>query len=186
MAERPRIARYLLPVLALVVSLANLAYTARTFWVSRRAYIGLVETDVWVNQFVLNGAPLKRLEWNLRFRNTGKSPARFEIEKNVTTIAYGGQTQVIEGPQQSADILVPGQARQISGWFGRPAFVTASSSPNADDLIAGRAQLTVEFRVRYESEGALFGTNAFFYDALYKLDPTTKPISMRKIGAGGD
>lgn len=148
-----------LAVFSIVMNFGNFAYTTRTYAVTHRAYIGAVEAN-----FHLFGDPPSAMSWSFTLKNVGSVPGWMRTDEYVATLTTDGRSITLPTQREKGEgrnFLMPGQTVGVSGNIN-----DAILGPNTImNVLAGKAQLEVRLRLSYESGGALWGANRYYYMA---------------------
>ena len=142
-------------------------FSARTFGISSRPYIGITSGIV-----EITGEDKKTLSWTLTIKNSGNVPARVVIESNDAIVWREGK-RVDTGIndlwsnqlENRRSLLMPGDSTDTKG------DIHDQDPGGVDMILSGRAQFQILLRVTYESPAALWGRRRYFYWSVLQLNP---------------
>ncbi len=141
-------------LIALTISVLSSWYTATTYAVSYRPYIGIIEQD-----YKLLGDPPSAMTWRFVLSNAGSIPAWVTVEKNESVITTGGQTITLPtlGELRGGILLLPDQTADLQGQFA-----DVNDQVDVADVLSGRSILEIDIQLSYSSPGA-FGFRKHYY-----------------------
>jgi len=102
------------------------------------------------------------MRWSFTIKNTGCSPARVVVKKNVPQFTTGDHVATIPylGPSQGSILMMPNQTANLTGHLR-----DADGYAKAADILTGTTVLTVDIELSYTAIGWLWWNNAFIYQA---------------------
>jgi hypothetical protein len=145
----------LISVTSLVISIGGLIYTVRTYSVSHRPYLGIVESG-----FQLVENPPRAITWKLIVKNTGSQPATLRIDENKATLTTPSGVSTLPTLGDVGDTvgyLMPGQTIELLGQYS-----DVGGSVKMEEILNGSVLLDVYTRLSYTGAGVI-GSNRYFY-----------------------
>lgn len=142
-------------LLALGLSLVGLLYTARTYAVLHRPYIGIVDMP-----FQLVENPPRGMIWKVVLKNVGSIPGFLTIEENsasLTTPAGVTGLPALGGLTDAGTMVMPGQTTELPG-----AYTEVGNQIPFNDILTGTATLKLTVRLSYKFPGWLWRRSAFY------------------------
>lgn len=141
-------------VASLVISLWALSYTWRTYALTHRPYVGVVQEE-----YKLSGDPPTKMVWRFVLKNTGSLPAWVTLAEHETTVTTEGRLKFLpREPFTGGRLLMPGQSADLGSQLtASPEYGTVR------DILSGRTTLEVHLRLTYESRGQLFWNSKYRY-----------------------
>ena len=146
---------------ALIISTGGLLYTVRTYSVTHRPYLGIVDGN-----YQLLENPPRAIIWKFIIKNVGTQPAVLKIEQNKTTITTpsGVMTLPTLGDiGETVSYVMPGQTVHLLGQYSE-----VNNPTRMDEIINGSAVLDTYINLSYFSEGA-FGTKNYNYSTQFRF-----------------
>ena len=101
---------------SLLISLGSAYYSARTYHLTYRPYVGVVNVP-----YAFAGAPPTGIAWRVLLKNTGTLPARVHIKLNQFEVELPGQPLYRSDPVMETDdtlVLMPGTDVGLPGQIG--------------------------------------------------------------------
>jgi hypothetical protein len=169
----------LISTLALIISVGGFLYTIRTYSVSHRPYLGIVESN-----FQLVENPPRAIIWKFIVKNTGSQPTVLHVDesKGTLTTTSGVSTLPTLGDIGNAvSYVMPGQTIELIGQY------TEVGGPvKMEEILNGSVLLDVYTRLSYTSEGAL-GNKKYTYSSQIRFH-TVKGVApgFTTVKAEGD
>jgi hypothetical protein len=164
--------------LALAVSAASLWFTARSFYVTQRPYIGIVE-----QRYNLLGNPPSGMAWAFVLSNVGSRPAWVRVEEHRTSVTRGGKTVDLPllGPPGGGIYLMPGQKAPLNGQFS-----DANGAVTVQEVLLGTAKLRSTIRISYAGESPFIGERKFTYFAVSEFRHYVMPQGFYMVEGRGN
>lgn len=169
----------LIAALSLLLSIAGLVYTSRTFSITHRPYLGVIDVH-----FQLLETPPTVIAWQFVVKNVGDQPATMRIEKNVATLTsqHGATALPLVGSgEDQIHYVMPGQTVELFGQYSevdKPIKMT--------DILNGAARLEVFINLTYSGEGAI-GRKSYYYSSHFRFEtPKGFPSVFSTIKAEGN
>lgn len=156
---------------ALLISFASFFYSARTYYVSHRPYVGIVEVNVWNKP-----DPPLALGWTFVLKNVGSVPAKVRLEENNITVTTTKGPITVPGDELTGVFLMPGQTATISGYTSNSGGIA-----KVEDVLSGRNILEVSIRLLYESPGGFLATSEYYYRAKSRFQAKHIPPAFAMI-----
>src|SRR6266516_4154652 len=145
----------LIAATSLVISVGGLIYTIRTFSVSHRPYLGVVESS-----FQLIENPPRAMTWKLIVKNTGSQPATLHTDENRATLTTPNGVSTLPTLGAIGDTVsyvMPGQTVELLGQYSE-----LGGPVKMEEILNGSVLLDVYTKLSYTGEGAL-GGNKYSY-----------------------
>ncbi|MGD0267111.1 MAG: hypothetical protein ABSD47_19505 [Candidatus Methylomirabilota bacterium] len=150
--------RPILPWVPILISLVAVFFTARTYYVALRPYVGVVNIDYQVSRN--DKAEPAGMSWQFVMKNTGAAPAFVTVEKDFCQLIQGERSVILPviGPPQGSILLMPNQTANITGGFSDTV-----GSAMVGQVLSGKALLTVDIGLSYRPIGWWWWRNTFVY-----------------------
>jgi len=131
--------------LSLVVSIGSFYYTARTFAVSYRPYLGVSgeKTEYF-------GSPPNALQWSMQITNVGTIPAVIKVEQFHPYVRIGSEIRDLPTLPTKPSLIIPGEVTSFRGLLA-DANPGESGGVSVDQLRTMQATFEVELRLSYEA-----------------------------------
>lgn len=138
--------------MSLLISIGGFLYTIRTYSVSHRPYVGVVDST-----FQLVENPPRAVVWKFILKNVGAQPAVLSISEHKGTLTT--PSGVITLPSlgaigETVSYVMPGQTLELLGQY------TEVGGPvRTEEIMNGSVLLDIYIRLSYSSEGAIWRKN---------------------------
>jgi hypothetical protein len=157
----------MLTVISLVVAILSFLYTARTFTLTNRAYVGVIEHD-----YQIYGEPPTAMTWRFVMKNVGTAPTWVTVKAHFGTVIDStgvARTLPLFGEPMGGIYMMPGQTADLTSQLS-----DAGGNARVVDILAGRTKLRVEIRLSYDSPSAFgFGrTHKYEATSEFRVNPT--------------
>lgn len=142
----------LIATTSLLISIGGYLYTMRTYSVSHRPYLGVVDTS-----FQLVENPPRAVVWKFIVKNVGSQPAALSINENKSTLTTpGGVTTLpsLGAIGETVSYVMPGQTVELFGQYTEEGGVV-----KMEEIMNGSVLLDIYIRLSYSSEGAIWRKN---------------------------
>ena len=153
----------------ILISLIALLFTAQTYYVAHRPYVGVVEVHHQVHRDDKNQPTA--MSWQFVIKNTGASPALVTTEQRSQLIK--GERRVtlpVIGPPHGSILLMPNQTANISG-----GFPNTGGLGTVGEVLNGQTLLTVGIDMSYTAVGWWWWRNTFVYRLRARFMPESAP-----------
>ncbi len=164
---------------SLIISVGGFLYTIRTYSVSHRPYLGVVDSS-----FQLIENPPRAIVWKFIVKNTGSQPGVLHIDesKGTLTTPSGVSTLPTLGSiGDTVSYVMPGQTVELLGQY------TEVGGPvKMEEILNGSVLLDIYIRLSYTSEGAI-GSKRYSYSSQIRFH-TVKGVApgFATVKAEGD
>jgi hypothetical protein len=164
-------------ILPLAISIGSFVYTMRTYTITHRPYIGIMQVD-FRPEMAAQGAT-ERLRWNIQVKNAGSLPGWMPVEKREVTVTVG--EEVVPVPLKRIEpeagiFLMPGGVGVLSGDFPENEIVPIRR------VLEGQAVLRDQIRIVYEPSGAMWWKPQYYYEATLRFIAGHSPYSVFTVG----
>jgi hypothetical protein len=142
----------IISIVSLLISIGGYLYTVRTYSVSHRPYLGVVDST-----FQLVENPPRAIVWKFIVKNVGSQPAVLRIDENKSTLTTpSGVTPLpsLGAIGETVTYIMPGQTVELLGQY------TEVGGPvKMEEIMNGSVLLDIYIRLSYSSEGAIWRKN---------------------------
>jgi hypothetical protein len=147
-----------LSICALLVSAIGLVYTARTYAVSHRPYIGIVEIP-----FQLVEGPPRGITWHVVIKNVGNLPGFLTVDEYSVTLtsSAGFSSLPVHGVGRVRTLLMPGATTHLLGQYmegGGPVLM--------NDILGGSATMNVTVKLSYDFPSWLWSDQRYYVSSI--------------------
>jgi hypothetical protein len=137
------------------VSLGSGVFTAATYFISHRPYIGI--TDIPAEKV---GNPPSSLAWKIVLNNTGSVPGFAWVEENtliVTSSSGASTTFPTLKPLGEGMIVMPGGINFLEGHY-----TEVGNQVPMSDILNGRAKLAIRFKLSYKPTSGFWPRQRYY------------------------
>lgn len=166
--------------LSLVVSIGSFYYTARTFAVSYRPYLGVSGEKA--EYF---GSPPNALQWSMQITNVGTIPAVMKVEQFHPYVRIGSEIRDLPTLPTKPSLIIPGEVTSFGGLLA-DANPGESGGVSVDQLRTMQATFEVELKLSYEAPGVVLGRRRYFLHYRAQFLPASAPPSFRMLESSGN
>jgi hypothetical protein len=151
------LSRWPVGVVSVVISLVALLFSAETYYVRYRPFVGVIRNETHVVQN--DKGEIVGMAWSFVLKNTGAVPALVTLEKNLCQFTTGDRRVDLPviGEPRGQIILMPDQEANV------PAGFPDSGDYKAQDVLSGKTILTVEVELSYTAIGWWWWKRTFIY-----------------------
>ena len=138
--------------MSLLISIGGFLYTIRTYSVSHRPYIGVVDST-----FQLVENPPRAVVWKFVLKNVGSQPAVLSTNENKGTLTTpSGVTTLpsLGDIGETVTYVMPGQTLELLGQYNE-----VGGPVRIEEIMNGAVLLDIFIRISYSSEGAISRKN---------------------------
>ena len=145
----------ILSSIAIVFSLISVFISTRTYLLSQRPYLGISSVR---HSYELEGKNVKRIRWEIVFKNTGSLPASGRVEtRNVSVTSRNKVFPVpLKSIKEASLFVMPGTEGVLHGDFPENEHVPIQ------EVLAGKATLNDLVRISYEPSKAAWWRSSYF------------------------
>lgn len=173
------IAPILISTFSLLISLGGFLYTVRSFSVTHRPYLGVVDS-----QYQLVETPPRAIVWKLILKNTGSKPAILKIDEYKATLSKQNKITILPSLGSLSDTIsyvMPGESIVLLGQYTEVGGVV-----KMEEILNGSIFLDINMKLSYSGKNAT-GKSKYYYSSQIRFHAIEGfPASFATVKAEGN